>query len=177
MDNQSQNTYQRRVLMLALQIANIKDFMSKLFLKDTFDSFSLIESSIVTANTFSIDGRIKKEYFTTEENKNREYAEYSTWEALRPFCFQFIKGKKTPLSIKLVFRFPKNQEELLLEQSGLSYESNNIDGFFLNIRYENSIALCTTGISIKTFSLDKSLELFWDQTILTFLKNAKIEFE
>ena len=54
--------------MLALQITNIKDFMSKLFLKDTFDSFYLVKSAITTANTFSIDGRIKKEYFTKEEN-------------------------------------------------------------------------------------------------------------
>ena len=60
--------------MLALQITNIKDFMSKLFLKDTFDSFYLVKSAITTANTFSIDGRIKKEYFTKEENEDRCYA-------------------------------------------------------------------------------------------------------
>lgn len=163
--------------MLALQITNIKDFMSKLFLKDTFDSFYLVESSIVTANTFSIDGRIKKEYFTQEELENHPYAEYSIWESLRPFCFQLIKGKKTPLAIKLILRLPLKQSEQLLEQSGLSYQIQDIDGFFLNIRYENSIAICTTGVSIKTFTLDKSLELFWDQTIIKFLKNANIDIE
>ena len=163
--------------MLALQITNMKDFMSKLFLKDTFDTFYLVESSIVTANTFSIDGRIKKEYFTTEENEERQYAEYAAWETLRPFCFQLIKGKKTPLSIKLVFRLPPKQTKELLEQSALSYQSQEIDGFFFNIRYENSIATCTTGISTKTFTLDKSLELFWDQTMIKFLKNANIDTE
>lgn len=163
--------------MLALQITNIKDFMSKLFLKDTFDTFYLVESSIVTANTFSIDGRIKKEYFTAEENEERQYAEYATWESLRPFCFQLIKGKKTPLAIKLVLRLPQEQSDQLLEQSALPYQSKEIDGFFFNIRYENSIAICTTGISIKTFTLDKSLELFWDQTMIKFLKDANIDTE
>lgn len=163
--------------MLALQITNMKDFMSKLFLKETFDPFYLVESSIVTANTFSIDGRIKKEYFTTEENEERQQAEYSTWGALRPFCFQLIKGKKTPLSIKLIFRLTPEQTEQLLKKSGLSFQSNDINGFFFNIRYENSIAILTTGISIKTFSLDKSLETYWDQTMIKFLKNADIDTE
>ncbi len=163
--------------MLALQITNIKDFMSKLFLKDTFDSFYLVKSAITTANTFSIDGRIKKEYFTKEENEDRCYAEYSVWEALRPFCFQFIKGKKTPLSIQITFRLTPTQSEQLLEKSGLSFESNEIDGFFFHIRYENSSAVCITGISIKTFSFDKTLENFWDQTMIDFLKNANIDIE
>ncbi len=163
--------------MLALQITNIKDFMSKLFLKDTFDSFYLVESSIVTATTFSIDGRIKKEYFTAEELEAHPYEEYSTWEILRPFCFQFIKGKKTPLAIKLILRLPPAQSEQILEQSSLPYQLQDIDGFFLNIRYENSAAVCTTGISIKTFTLDKSLEQYWDQTIIKFLKIANIDTE
>lgn len=163
--------------MLALQIKNIKDFMSKLFLKDTFDPFYLVESSIITANTFSIDGRIKKEYFTSEENEERQYAEYSTWEALRPFCFQLIKGKKTPLAIKLIFCLTPDQSEKLIEKSGLPFQIRDIDGLFFNIRYENSNAIFTTGISMKTFTLDKSLELFWDQSMIKFLKNADIDTE
>lgn len=163
--------------MLSLQINGMKDFMSKLFLKNTFDSFYLVEASIVTANTFSIDGRIKKEYYTSEENEERQYAEYSIWEALRPFCFQLIKGKKTPLFMKLVFRLTPSQTEQLLEKSGLSFHSNDVDGFFFNIRYENSTAILTTGISMKTFTMDKSLETYWDQTMIEFLKHAGIDAE
>lgn len=163
--------------MLALQITGMKDFMSKLFLKDTFDKFYLVEASIVTANTFSIDGRIKKEYYTSEENEERQYAEFSTWEALRPFCFQLIKGKKTPLSMKLVFRLTPEQAEQLLAKSGLSFTSHDIDGFFFNIRYENSAAFLTTGLSMKTFTMDKSLETCWEQTMVRLLKNAGIDAE
>ena len=163
--------------MLALKITNMKDFMSKLFLKDTFDAFYLVESSITTSNTFTIDGRIKKEYFSAEENEERQYAKYSTWKILRPFCFQLIKGKKTPLSIKLVFCLTPEQVNQLLESSALSYSLNDIDGFFFNIRYENSTTIFTTGISTKTFIMDKSLEHFWDESIKKFLKNAAIDIE
>lgn len=163
--------------MLALQISNMKDFMSKLFLKDTFDSFYLVESTIITANTLSIDGRIKKEYFTSEENEERQHAKYSTWEVLRPFCFQFIKGKKTPLAIKLIFCLTPAQSDELLKESGLPFQSEDIEGLFFNIRYENSNAIFTTGISMKTFSLDKSLEQFWDQSMIKFIKNAHIGIE
>ena len=34
--------------MLAMQITNLKDFMNKLFLKETFDRFLLSEASLTT---------------------------------------------------------------------------------------------------------------------------------
>jgi len=163
--------------MLVLQINGIKNFMSKLFLKDTFDRFYLVEAVIVTANTFTIDGKIKKEYYSAEENKERQNIEYSLWEAIRPLCFQLIKGKKTPLSMKLIFRLTPEQSKQLLQKSGLSFQEDEIGGYYFNLRYENSTAVLTTGISMKTFTMDKSLENYWDQTMRDFLKKSEIDTE
>ena len=50
--------------MIALQIADIKTFMKKLLLSESFDRFLLLEGSITTFNTFHIDGTLQKAYFT-----------------------------------------------------------------------------------------------------------------
>lgn len=46
--------------MIALKLPEVKECMSKLLLSDTFDSFLFIEGEIVTYNTFSINGFLKK---------------------------------------------------------------------------------------------------------------------
>ena len=48
--------------MIALQIADIRVFMKKLLLSETFDRFLLLEGSITTFNTFEIDGTFQKAY-------------------------------------------------------------------------------------------------------------------
>ena len=53
--------------MVALQIQDIKNFMSKLLLSQTFDNFLLVEGSITTFNTFRIDGRLHTAFYTAEE--------------------------------------------------------------------------------------------------------------
>ena len=49
--------------MIALKLPEVKECMSKLLLSDTFDSFLFIEGEIVTYNTFSINGFLKKDFF------------------------------------------------------------------------------------------------------------------
>ena len=53
--------------MIALQIADIRVFMKKLLLSETFDRFLLLEGSITTFNTFEIDGTFQKAYYSAEE--------------------------------------------------------------------------------------------------------------
>ena len=53
--------------MIALQIADIRVFMKKLLLSETFDRFLLLEGSITTFNTFEIDGTLQKAYYSAEE--------------------------------------------------------------------------------------------------------------
>ena len=65
--------------MISLTLTNVKNFMSHLLLKETFDNFSFIEGEIITFNTFRIDGYIQKDFFDSEE----EIPEYSLWKNLR----------------------------------------------------------------------------------------------
>ena len=95
--------------MIALQIQDIKNFMSKLLLSQTFDNFLMVEGSIKTYNTIRIDGRIHKDFFTNEEKEEHhlEEREFSLWKEVKPFCLELIKGKKTPLGFQFVFQLSK----------------------------------------------------------------------
>ncbi len=163
--------------MLACTVSDVRDFMEKLFLKDTFDGFQLVEAVIVTSNTFMIDGHIREEYYTKEEWEELAEKQICRWGSLRQICFQMIKGKKTPESMKLVFRMAEGGTEKLLIKSGLSYQTSDVEGLFFNVRYENQKLMLTSGVSMKLFTMDKSLERFWDQRLEKFLKQAEIACE
>lgn len=69
--------------MISLTLTNVKNFMSHLLLKETFDNFSFIEGEIITFNTFRIDGYIQKDFFDSE----KEIPEYSLWKTCVNFVF------------------------------------------------------------------------------------------
>ena len=41
----------------------------------------------------------------------------------------------------------------------------DVSALFLNIYYENGALTVTTGTSLKVFTLDKTLEHLWDDTV------------
>lgn len=165
--------------MIALQIQDIKNFMSKLLLSHTFDNFLLVEGSITTYNTFRIDGRVHKDFFSEEEIEERtlNMREFSLWKEVKPFCLELIKGKKTPLGFKFVFQLSKENTAKLLASSGItSIQPENVSGLLLNVRYDNGSLACITATNLNLFTLDKSLEHAWDDMVKRFLKQQEISF-
>ncbi len=162
--------------MIAVQIQDIKDFMSKLLLGNAFDSFWLSEASITTSVSYTIDGFLHPEFYDTQEAEllQEEGRTYALWRDMKPFCFSVIKGKKTPLSFKIVFMLSKKNTQKLLASSKLSYQLEDIFGLFVNFQFDGQHLTCTTGTSLKTFSLDKSLDRVWDEMILKFFKQQQI---
>lgn len=135
-----------------------KNCMSHLLLKDTFDSFSFIEGEITTFNKFKIDGFIQKEFF--EEAPSQLY---SHWSDVREFCLEIIRGKRTPLSFKIILSLsPGKFAAFLEEQAVTGFRPEEIQGMYLNLSYDGTNLQCITGVSTKTFTLDKSLEQAWD---------------
>lgn len=159
--------------MISLQITSVKTFMSHLLLSETFDRFQFIEGEIVTFNTFTIDGYTQKAFFSKED----DVCEYSYWNSLREYCFTLIRGKQTPLSFKFIFRLSPDKTAELIQQSGLDFQTNQVQGLYLNIHYDGSSLRCTTGTSFKLFTFDKSLEHTWDQTVLKFFSSKDIPFD
>lgn len=164
--------------MLALQITEVKPFMNKLFLRDTFDAFQLSEAVFVTFNTFHIDGSLQKEYYSSEElqTQNLSQQSWSFWRQVRPFCLDLIKGTHTPLEFRIVFRLSPANVEKLVAQTHLPISPADIDGLFLNLHFRQGALTCTTGSSLRFFTLDKTLEHTWDEMVKKFLQKQEIAF-
>ena len=165
--------------MIALQILDVKEFTKHLFIGSVFHPFLLTEATITTSHTVTIDGSLHKNFYTEEEQNALKLGdrEYATWEEIKSLCFSIIKGKHLPLYFKMVFQLTRDDIEKYLKASGIPMMTDDVFGLFLNITFDGSNLMCTTGTSIRTFTLDKTLDNSWDIWIITFLKEHGIATE
>ena len=165
--------------MIALQVQDIKSFMSKLLIGTDFDAFWLSEATVTTSITYTLDGLLHPDFFDTQEAEllQAEGREYTLWKDIKPFCFSIMKGKKTPLHFKIVFLLSRKNVEKLLQDHPLGLTTEDIFGLFVNFQYDGTHLTCTTGTSLKTFTLDKTLDHVWDDLIQKFFKQQKIPYQ
>ncbi len=149
-----------------------KKCMSELLLRETFDPFTFIDGEITTFSTFHIDGYLRKDFY--EEAPDNDYG---TWADYRNFCFTVIKGKRTPLGFKFVFALSKDQTQALLKEYSLDYAIENIQGLYVNFHFDGTKLSCTTGTSLKIFTLDKSLEHALDKWVENFFTSNNINWD
>lgn len=170
-----------RSLMFVCKIKDIKDFMNKLLLNTDFDMFAVSEVTIMTYNSFVIDGHLQKGYYNEEEWQNLDGERFSLWEMLRPFCLHIIKGKKTPESFKIVLLLSEKDKNKLIdgyeELVAAGYRNDNVHGLYINIKFENGELQITTGTSVAFFTVDKSLENIWVKYVKDFFVVKSIDFE
>lgn len=143
--------------------------MTQLLVNELFDNFLLCDGEITTANSFTINGRINKNFFTEDELINTE--NFIPWKKIKPICFEIIKGKKVPTKMKFVFTTPSSNYNKILTESGASFTADDIGGLYLHVYFENNEITCITGTSLNTFSMDKTLDIYWDNLMLKFLNN------
>ena len=157
--------------MRSIEIENIKGLTSQLFAGNIFDGFLAVQASFTTVCTYEIDGHINSDFVGEEDMKLPENAEGIVyWKKLRPICFEIIKGKKVPRQFLIVLMYPAHLTENFLKSAGITDSGNNISGLFININFRQGRLYCTTGCSLKTFSLDRRIETAWDEYVESFLK-------
>jgi hypothetical protein len=149
-------------------LLDTKHCMSELLLRNTFDHFLFIEGEITTYNKFTIDGYIRKEFYGDNGPETAPAETHSTWDRLRDFCFSIIKGKQTPLNFRFIFSLPKSETDRLIADKQLDFQPDTVQGLYLNFKYDGSVLACTSGTSLNTFTLDKSLEHAFDKWICEF---------
>jgi hypothetical protein len=160
--------------MIALHITELKAFMSKLLTTNIFDDFLLQEATLQMGIGYVIDGRINKAFYQNEEDQLTERSTFITYGEVRSTLFDLIKGKRTPLGFQVLLQLPPKKSAVLFPE-GL--DAHLIKGLVMNIRFDGSKALITSGISYTSFSLDKAPELIWDEAMMNFLRRAGISFE
>lgn len=165
--------------MIAVKINDTKDFMSRLLMGTLFDNFWLSEASITTYNTFTIDGSLHLEFFDPVLARSLELSgrTNSLWSEIKPFCFSLIRGKRTPLHFKIILQLSKEHTEQSLENQDTAISPEQIAGLFLNIQFNGTELTCTTGTSLHIFTLDKSVDILWDNMTLALFRKHGIPFE
>ncbi len=165
--------------MTSLSILNVKEFMNILLRSETFDGFLLSEGSITTYMAFHLDGRCRADFFSPEDEYYSQVNQenYIPFSLARPVCFDLIKGKRTPSSFHFVFQLSSENQAKTLSSIGSNLLPDDISGMYINLTYHNQQLTCTTGVSCRVFSLDKSLEQAWDELVKRFLKAHRIPFE
>lgn len=163
--------------MIGLQLPDLKTATAHIFTRPSLDYFLLKEAVIVTSNTFTIEGAIKKDYFSEEELEALRDPEWMEWKLLRPVCFSLIKGKRLPLSFQIALALSRDNIDRLVRQNQVSFRTEEIGGLYLNFRYEKKMLTAISATSLKTFSMDKSLEQLWDDTVKKLFSQLEIPFE
>lgn len=152
-------------MMKEYQIEDIKEFMNDLLVKDRYDSFYLYEARVKTALDYYIGGKINKSFFDTDELEGIKEQEYVTWKEIRHSVYDVIRGKRLPISFKIILMFNRENIERLVMMNNLPLSPEDIGALFFNINYANEALTVTTGTSIKVFTMDKTLENTWDDTV------------
>lgn len=165
--------------MIALNITDIKDLTNKLFIQDVFDSFWLSQADIATYSLFSIDGKLQRDFFDSDELEvlDRTGRTHALWKEVKPYCFSIIRGKRTPRYFRIVLQLSCQKTLAALKDADFGVEARMVHGLFLNIQYKNKTLLCTTGTAFHGFLPGKQLEQFWDGMALAFFQENKISFE
>lgn len=162
--------------MVALRIEEQKNFTSRLFIGELFDAFLMREANVVTFNSFSIDGHVRHGYYSDEELEENQIEEFSAWKAVKPFCLSLIKGKRLPESFRIVFMMSQDAKEKFVKSRISDMSPDMVGGLYLNVQYENNEMTVVTGTSMNVFTLDKTLEREWDESVKVFLKKHGIVF-
>lgn len=164
--------------MTAIQITGTKNFMNQLLAGDTFDIFLLEEAVISTANTYTIDGHINKEFYPSEEQtpENIPY-DFQPWSEIKGMCFDLIKGKHTPLYFKFVFHLKPEHINALLAKEGSSFDLAQLKALVLTVKYDGTKAVLTTGSAYHSFIMSKEPENIWDKAFSRYLSTKEITFE
>ncbi|NMA83495.1 MAG: hypothetical protein GX962_06485 [Epulopiscium sp.] len=155
--------------MISIDILDLRSFMQELLKGTLFHTFEVRTVEIQTFTTFQISGQLHKDFFSLDEQEilNREYA---NWQEIQPFIFQIVKGSRLPKKLKIVLSLPKNKWNKFLSPE----QENQTSALFINFLYEDQKMICTTGVGLSSFSLDKTIEHLWDDYIQSFLKQNQI---
>lgn len=163
--------------MIGLSLPDLKTATAHLFTRPSFDYFLLKEAVITTSNTYTIDGSLKRDYFSQEELETLRDENWMDWKTIRPVCFALIKGKRLPLSFQIALSLSADNIKRLLQQNKTAFTAEEVGGLYLNFRYEKNTLTAISATSLKTFSMDKSLEQLWDDTVKKLFRQLEIPFE
>lgn len=163
--------------MISLKIGEVKTFMGMLLTNTLFDELILKEMDLQTFTSFHVSGQFYENFFSKEELEERHKEEAVLWGEIRGIAYSIIRGNKSPLMMRIVFQLPSSESIKLVESLGGKLRAEDVGGLYMNIRFEKNELHIITGTAIRTFTLDKTLEIEWDGWVKKFLRKHSIMYE
>lgn len=161
--------------MLSLVFHDLKKMTALLFTENSFDRFLLKSASLSAMLSVTISGEKDPDFFSEEEREKEMQESFVRYETVRPLLFSLIKGKRPPLSFRIILITDKNTTNSLKVKSGFS--EAEVTSLSMNFSFKNGVLTLSSGVSYSGFTLDKSLEALWDQTIRNFLDQKDVTYE
>ena len=149
--------------MFLAKMDSTKALMHQLLKEKTFHPFLLREATVTTFVTYTIDGQINGDFLEEEVEEG-----YCLWSQMQEQVLQWVKGKKLPKQMKLIFAAPKRLKEKVAPQASV---------LFLNVIFEQGEVRVVTGTSMATFTLNKDADRAWDEWVQGYLKKQGLQFE
>ncbi len=175
--------------MNLIKISDIRTAMSLLLLKDAFDAFLLEEAEVLTYAKLLINGRRNKNWYAGEtdsditdrsiiNNETGGFTELVRWKEVKGIFFEYIKGRKTPYRLKVSLKADNSTAGIFLKDSGFyGLYMQEKPELHLQLRYENGTLCVLTGVYNSTFTLDKSLENAWGESVARWLSQNNVTLE
>lgn len=167
------------IIMQSINILDIKPFMQLLFQTNTLDSYQFVSATILTDMSYTLDGLANRSFFSEEELSTHDISDhgYLPWSLAKEKVFLLIKGKKTPSQLKIILKANENDTNQLLSSTKSTLKSNDIDGIFLNITFQENNLNVICGISYRIFTMEKELETEFTENIIALFKANNITCE
>ena len=156
--------------MIAKYAENQRNLMAALLTRDAFDPFELMSGTVTTYAQFTVDGTLRPAFFGEDEGTPADSL-FTPWKDLKGYFLSVIRGRRTPLSFRFVFRLSADDMAALLAGAGLSGAAQSVSSFVLTLSFDGNHILVTTGVSRSAFSMDKRPEQAFDAYILDFFRN------
>lgn len=157
--------------MTALSISDIKGFMVMLLSDTFFDEYLLIEADIVMDCRYQISGRRVAAFYDSDDLQLR--GEYCCWREHKKLVFEIIRGKRLPVSMKIVMMAPEDVRSSVASAA----EGSDNTSLCINIKYDNKRLTMTTGVSYSAFTMDRTVERGWDEYLTRAVRQKGIVIE
>ncbi len=143
------------MLSLSIPEPHVKSFMNRLLRESLFDAFEIRGAEVAARTRISVSGAIED-----------EAGGFVKWAEIKPLITEIVKTGGRPRYMKIIFSADSGVVGTIHE---------NAQALFLNLVYENNGVTFTTASAQKQFALDKSLDTQWDEHIMKFFAEGKIE--
>ena len=173
----SDSMYRKKDFMILLNIFDVKETMSHLLLRESFDEYLLEEVSVTTVAALKIQGRRNAAWYD-EKEEAQALPDHLYWKEVKGFIFSYIKGKKTPTSFTVTLKLTAEEMAGIMPQADLAQllqkQSTQV---MLQFRFEKGKLSVVTGTVSSVFTMDKSVSIAWDNVVKDIFKGFHIGYE